>query len=181
LRDHALRAGRYSEARALYEEFLPELLEEHDPKIDSFLKYDTAIDLALVLSRTGEQERGDLLLDRSLQHIQTRTRLGFAGYWIKDVQIYALQGEKQKALAALREAIDAGWRSMWWYDLERTPNLASLHGEPEFQAMVEEIRADMAAQLARVREMERNGELVLPAGVPAPEDPAAGPLPMDPS
>jgi hypothetical protein len=30
---------------------------------------------------------------------------------------------------------------------------------PEFQAMVAEIEADMAAQLARAREMERNGEL----------------------
>jgi hypothetical protein len=29
----------------------------------------------------------------------------------------------------------------------------------EFQAMVAEIEADMAAQLERVREMERNGEL----------------------
>ncbi len=39
------------------------------------------------------------------------------------------------------------------------PNLESLHDEPEFQAMVAEIEADMANQLARVREMERNGEL----------------------
>ncbi len=30
---------------------------------------------------------------------------------------------------------------------------------PEFQAIVAEIEADMAAQLERVREMERNGEL----------------------
>ena len=30
---------------------------------------------------------------------------------------------------------------------------------PEFQAMVAEIEADMAEQLSRVREMERNGEL----------------------
>ncbi len=44
-------------------------------------------------------------------------------------------------------------------DLERSSNLESLHDEPEFQAMVAEIEADMAAQLARVREMERNGEL----------------------
>ncbi len=43
------------------------------------------------------------------------------------------------------------WRS--------TGDLESLHDEPEFQAMVAEIEADMAAQLARVREMERNGEL----------------------
>ncbi len=86
-------------------------------------------------------------------------RLGFDGYWIYDVQIYALQGEKQKALAALRQAIDEGWRVGWWYFLKYDPNLESLHDEPEFQAMVAEIEADMAAQLARVREMERNGEL----------------------
>ena len=31
--------------------------------------------------------------------------------------------------------------------------------KPEFQTVTEEIEADMAEQLARVREMERNGEL----------------------
>jgi hypothetical protein len=48
---------------------------------------------------------------------------------------------------------------MWWYFLKQDPSLESLHDEPEFQAMVAEIEADMAEQLARVREMERNGEL----------------------
>jgi hypothetical protein len=45
-----------------------------------------------------------------------------------------------------------------------------LHGDPEYQAMVEEIRADMAAQLERVREMEGHGELVLTAEPAAPGD-----------
>jgi hypothetical protein len=62
-------------------------------------------------------------------------------------------------LSALRQAIDEGWRDFWWYLLKHDPTLESLHDEPEFQAMVAEIEADMAAQLARVREMERNGEL----------------------
>jgi hypothetical protein len=62
-------------------------------------------------------------------------------------------------LTALRQAIDAGWRVYWWYFLKRDLNLESLHDEPEFQAMIAEIEADMAVQLARVREMERNGEL----------------------
>jgi hypothetical protein len=75
------------------------------------------------------------------------------------VQIYALQGEKQKALSALRQAIDEGWRRYWWYSLKQDPTLESLHDEPEYQAMVAEIEADIAAQLERVREMERNGEL----------------------
>ncbi len=85
--------------------------------------------------------------------------MGFQGYWISDVQVYALQGEKQKALAALRQAIDEGWRNSWWYYLKYDPTLESLHDEPEYQAMVTEIEADMAAQLERVRELEQSGEL----------------------
>jgi len=81
------------------------------------------------------------------------------GYGIADVQIYLLQGDKQKALSALRQAIDEGWRRSWWYYLKYDPIFESLHDEPEFQAMVAEIEVDMAEQLARVREMERNGEL----------------------
>jgi hypothetical protein len=115
----------------------------------------------LALSKTGEQERADLLLDRSFQRILTVPRLGNGGHWIADVQIYALQGEKQRALSALQRAIDEGWRRFWWYYLKHDPTLESLHGEPEFRAMVTEIEADMATQLARVREMERRGELVL--------------------
>ncbi|MCZ6714595.1 MAG: protein kinase, partial [Deltaproteobacteria bacterium] len=158
LRDHEVRAGRYIEARALYEEHFPELLSEHDPKVD-LRNYRAAVDLAMILSKTGHQEQADLLLDRSLQQIQRRPRLGEQGYGIADVQVYALRGEKQQALSALRQAIDEGWRADWWYELQHKPDLESLHDEPEFQAMVAEIEADMAAQLARVREMERNGEL----------------------
>ena len=107
-------------------------MNEGDPKIDSNVRSMAATDLALVLSKTGEQERADLLLDRSLQYIQTLQRLGLGGHWIADVQIYALQGEKQKALSALRQAIDEGWRGFWWYSLKYDPTLESLHDEPEY-------------------------------------------------
>ncbi len=96
-----------------------------------------------------------MLLDRSLKYIQTIPRLGFwNGYWISDVRIYALQGKTEKALAALRHAVDERWRVNSWYYLEHDPVLDSIRDEPEFQVMVEEIKADMAAQLARVRAME---------------------------
>jgi TolB-like protein/Tfp pilus assembly protein PilF len=176
LRDHELRAGRYAEARALYEESYPELLNEGDPTIDGSNWFD-AIGLALVLSKAGEQERADLLLNRSLGHIQTLPRLGWYGYGIADVQIYALRGDKQKALSALRQAIDEGWRER--YSLKHDLSLESLHDEPEYQAMIAEIEADMAAQLERVREMERSGELVIPAEPTAPKDHASGSSPRD--
>jgi tetratricopeptide (TPR) repeat protein len=158
LRDHDLRAGQYVEARTSFEESYPDLLNDDNPEI-GISNYWIAINLAAVLSQTGEQQRADLLLDRSLKVIQSMPRLGAGGRLVSDVQIYALQGEKQKALSALRQAIDEGWRDLWWYYLKQDPSLESLHDEPEFQAMVAEIETDMAAQLARVREMERNGEL----------------------
>jgi hypothetical protein len=68
-------------------------------------------------------------------------------------------------------AIDEGWREHWWYLLHHKPDLEPIHDEPEFQAMLAEIRADMAAQLERVREMERRGELALAAELPTPTTP----------
>ncbi|MBW2694347.1 MAG: tetratricopeptide repeat protein [Deltaproteobacteria bacterium] len=156
--DQELKAGRTSEARAVYEENHPELLGEEAPNVD-FVNYQVAIEVALVLSRAGEQKRADQLLELAFERISTLPRLGRWGYGVADVKIYALQGDKQKALSALQRAIDEGWRHFWWYYLKQDPTLESLHDEPEFQAMVAEIEADMATQLARVREMERNGEL----------------------
>jgi len=158
LRNHDLQMGRYAEARARYEKTFPKLLNEDEPKIDR-TNFRQAIDLALVLSKTGEQERADLLLDRSLTFIPTIPRLGFGGYGVSDVLIYAQQGKTREALSALRQAIDERWSVAWWYFLEHDPSLDSIRDEPEFQAMVAEIKADMAAQLERVRAMESSGEL----------------------
>jgi TolB-like protein/Flp pilus assembly protein TadD len=167
VRIREIRAGRYPEARAAFEKLVPELLDEDPPEI-GIRTYRAAIDLALILSKMGERERADRLLESSLQYIQRIPRLGNAGYAVCDAQIYALLGDKQKALSALRRAIDEGWRKSWWYYLKIDPTLESLHDEPEFHAMVQEIEADMAAQLERVREMERNGELTpIPEFAPA--------------
>ena len=157
LRDRDLQAGRYLAARARYETAFPELLTVNEPEIDR-ANYTAAIDLALILSATGEQERADLLLERSLAFIEMIQRLGPLGFWVSDVQIYALQGQTAEALAALRQAIDAGWRTFWWYLLEHDKNLDSIRNEPEFQAMVEEVRADIAAQLMRLRQAKGSGE-----------------------
>ena len=70
------------------------------------------------------------------------------------MQIYALQDRREDALSALRQAVDEGWRMFWWYYLKQDPSLESIRGEPEFQAMMNEIEADMAMQLARLNEYE---------------------------
>jgi TolB-like protein/Tfp pilus assembly protein PilF len=158
LRNHDLRAGRYAEARTRYGQGYPALLNEDEPVIGIW-NYEVAIDLALVLTKTGEQDRADLLLERSLAYTRTVPRLGVNGYGISDVLIHALQGQSDTALAALRQAVDQGWRADWWLYLEHDPNLESIRSRPEFQAILKEIQADMAAQLARVREKDAAGEL----------------------
>lgn len=158
LRDHDLKNGRHAEARARYAELYPALLNEKEPNIKK-TNYVPAIDLALVLQRTGELDRANELLVESLKFLQSLPRLGFEGYGVHDVRIHALRGQTEIALTALEEAIQQGWRTNWWFYVGHDSSLDSLRGEPKFQSMVRDIEADMADQLARVQEWDANGEL----------------------
>ncbi|MCZ6560886.1 MAG: tetratricopeptide repeat protein [Gammaproteobacteria bacterium] len=149
LRNEDLRAGRDAEARARYEQYFPALLDDQELQINR-INFQVSIDFALVLMKLGEQERAERLLEKCLAFVQTIPRLGQGGYWIADAIIYALRGETGKALAALRTAIDEGWRASWWFYIDHDPNLDSIRDEAEFQSMRAEIEADMAAQLGSI-------------------------------
>ncbi len=145
-----VRAERYDEAQAWYEQTYPRLQDPDAPKIDR-PNFRPAIDLAFVLQNMGAGERAERLLDGASAFIETIPRLGFWGYGIADAQMHALRGDAAAALGAVRQAIDAGWRGYWWYYADHDLKLASLREDPEFKAMMDEIRTDMAAQLARVQ------------------------------
>ena len=81
-------------------------------------------------------------------------RLGYSGYGFADVEVYARQNKRGQALAALRQAIDDGWRGFWWAQLSQSPHTERLRGDPEFMAMLDEIRSDLAMQLGQLREAE---------------------------
>ena len=83
--------------------------------------------------------------------------------WVADVQIHALRGDRVKALAALRDAEQAGWRFAWRYFRDFDPSLASIRNEPEFKAIFADIERDMAQQRARLAARPKDAPLELSA------------------
>jgi tetratricopeptide (TPR) repeat protein len=163
IRDHDLRRGDYTTARARHAKAYPELFETKLPKLTTRAAFAT-IELALVLQHTGESERAEVLLDRGETYLRTVPRMGRLGYGISDVAIHALRGERTMALAKLREAERAGWRSRWRYARDFDPALASIRNEPEFKAVFAEIERDMAEQRARLAARPKHAPLELGSG-----------------
>ena len=93
-------------------------------------------------------------------------------------------GEQGLAVAELEAAVDEGWRGYygadlaagtldkfywspgWRFDAKYDVLLDGIRDDPRFDKAFEIIEQDMARQLESVREMERNGELKLPASLP---------------
>ena len=160
LRDADIAAGRYEAARSRYARSYRELTEPEIPVVNAW-NYFQAIDLAPVLLQLGETDRAADMLEGALNVMKTRPRLGIAGYWINDARAYAVLGNTEKALDALRTAVDAGWRLHTWYHLDLDPNLESIRGTPEFAEISALVKADLERQAERVRELEASGELAL--------------------
>ncbi len=85
------------------------------------------------------------LIEHSLE-IQIRVlgdrarRLGKAYYNLACIN--ALTGNRRAALDGLQLALDTGWS---WYGADADSDLDSLRGDPEFEAMMEEVRRRVEA------------------------------------
>lgn len=167
LAQHDVLEGEIQSALERARSAVPDLMDNDDPQVTS-LNYGFAIDLAFILINAGERATAELLLQRSLDVIETEPRLGYDGFKIRDVEAYALLADEERALVALRTAVNGGWRYGWRYDLRGNPHLERIREYPRFQAIVDELEREMSEQLARVNAMKASGEL------PAPERPDTG-------
>ena len=142
---------------------LIENLETHDThEIATIIGDDKLEDeCRAALAEVGERERADNLLNKALLAIGSTPRLGYGGFGISDVEIYALLGDKEKALDTFVTTVEAGWRSSWWINTEMNDNLASLHDDPRYRATIAGIQFEMAEQLARTHEWAANGDLAI--------------------
>jgi hypothetical protein len=142
------------------------LLGKNPPEVTAVNLAD-AIDLALVMQRTGESDRATVLLDRADEVIRRYPRRSSRGggvgwFMIEEVSLHALRGDQSIALAKLRAMRDGGsWnRSRTLaYHRDLDPNLASVRGEPEFKAVFADIERDMAQQRARLAARPKDAPL----------------------
>jgi TolB-like protein/Tfp pilus assembly protein PilF len=155
----SMLAGDFEKARKYAEIRNPDFAADADPEVDAGNVAD-AIRYAFILQNLGENRRAEKLLQTSLNVVRTMPRMGVLGHGIRDVQILALQRKTFEAIAALREAIDEGFRgtvaSNGW-PMSIDPYLESIRNEPEFQEMVRELDEAIAEMHQRVLEAEQSG------------------------
>jgi len=157
VRDDALQTGDFSDALGWYRDLHPELFRSV-PEI-TIDNVNAAANLALLLRRAGEADRADMLIDAGLAwYRQTQPAKGH-GYLVNivDVQLLALNGEKDAALATLQRAVDRGWGFAWQWNTENE-NLASIRGDAQFQAIIAQLEDRMVTQLEAIRALPDMGE-----------------------
>ena len=133
-RDAALELGQPQEALDLYRKHLPALFDP-DTGITTAL-YGPAIDVASLLRGSGDEALADRLLAGAWEVVAKLPRGGCCGHGIADVEILALTGRPEEAMARLQEAYDDGFRSRWWWETWRNPNLAALEDRADYQRLL---------------------------------------------
>ena len=151
LRDAALRSGEYAEALEWYRQLMPDLFAERVDITQNNVQ--DAVNLALLLRESGEQEQANRLL--SAVHVFEDPTFGSYIYngarGISNVHALAIAGRTEEAIEAFRVAVDNRFRVAWEWATELNPNMESLRDDPRYQAMIAEIKTDMAAQLEQLR------------------------------
>jgi TolB-like protein/Tfp pilus assembly protein PilF len=116
--------------------------------------------LAWSYQQTGRAEEAAPMLEsfeRDREEIARRGRLHESNEIYFFARNALLLGDHGLALARLREAVDAGWRD--YYIHEHDPRWAPIADDPEYRALMAEVKADVDRQRAEVERIDAREDL----------------------
>jgi TolB-like protein/cytochrome c-type biogenesis protein CcmH/NrfG len=157
-----LDRGEEASALDVISQAHPELFEQ--PILINANNILQAIDTAQLLQSKGRNDEARALLQAAIAAYEKPYEV--TAMWLVPAKAYALAllGQNQAALNELRRQVDKGWRLHWRWSTEFNPNFVTLKDDPEFQAIVEFLREDIAGQLPDLRARETSGEFSKPFG-----------------
>jgi TolB-like protein/Flp pilus assembly protein TadD len=137
-------SGEWDIARTLLEETYPTFFDDEEwaPANPHELFYGTLV--ASVMYADGELERANHLFDRALAAMQSMPRSGPTGYQEIDALIHVVRGEKQRAIAALRDAFKED--AVFVASKYSSPPMATMLDEPEWLVLITEIEAKFSRE-----------------------------------
>lgn len=135
--------GQLEKAGIIYQDLEPAYFTDDEVDVNQ-ANVSLAVIIGAILHTDGQFDRANYLFEGALRAMQSMHRTRGNAYGIWDVPIYVTRGELQNAISALREAIDGGWRSRWWY--LRAPVYDAMRAEPEWNALIGKIEANIAHQ-----------------------------------
>lgn len=145
----AILLGDFEVARGGLEQKHPDWFSGPAPDDIEKWDIDDAASVALVLQQSGEHDRATDLLSVALEKTsQLQRNRGAGAFGFSDVEIYALLGKREEALAALEECADLGYLSKW-QNLKLLPQYDSIRDDPRFSAALARLSA--AAEQAQSR------------------------------
>ena len=155
-----LSAGRPDDAIARYLQVYPGLAANQLPIYvpqDSWhylaASLYSALDLARVYLAAGNTAGAEALLDSVEDELPYWQQGGNWSTAFAEVELYALRGERDKALRALRAVVDEDVWKFWRWRVLHNPNLEVRQGDSEFQAIVEQMETRMARELENLEAM----------------------------
>ena len=150
--------GRDAEAIALAEIDWPELSCQAVPNVTRNNVFQ-AMNLSLAYERTGQSACSEPLLAAVHELVNGQPGLSAKAFGFLDAEIFARQGDLERALETLQDSVASGMRAQWVMQVDQSPHMDRLRELPEFVALQNEVLADLARQLEKVRELEARGEI----------------------
>lgn len=140
-----LKAGRAAEIVAAYDRRVGVLGQVAALDGPSGVKVTNGLQVALALRAVGRRQEADALLNRADAAIRTSLSHGAIPNWMyaSAAGVWAAQGRKEEAVAALQTAIDRGWHYAPMTplpDIGDIPSFASLRGDARFERLRQRLK-----------------------------------------